>query len=90
MLKDTQKSELNLIVNKIIDDIATGCFTERDVVIIVDKFSDILNQKMIINLEMFIILIAAAMINSTIRVLSNGDSTVVDNTFQKACMEIMD
>ncbi len=90
MLSDTQKSELNLIINEIIYNISIGRFTERDVVISVDKFSDILKQKMIIDLEMFIILIAAAMLNSTLRVLSNGDNTIIDHTFQNVCKEIMD
>ena len=90
LLSDTQISELNLIINEIIYNISIGCFTERDIVIAIEKFRDILKKKMIINLEMFIILISAAMLNSTLRVLSNEDTTIIDNIVQKVCMEIMD
>lgn len=83
-----QKTFLNDALKEIVLKIGNGTFDEKHLLLFIDEYSSFLKKDIIVDLEMFLVLISANMVNSTIRVLAGYDNKIIDSTFNKIMLEL--
>lgn len=87
-INDDVRKWLNTLCVDLLDKLARGEFNEYVLFKVVDEVSIYFKRKLIIDREMFLVLISTAMLNSTIKVLSNYDTQLIEEITIKAYLGI--
>ncbi len=87
-ITDEQKEHANTKIKLLIDATAKNELTEQLFLTLIDEVCEILNKRLIIDLEMFLILISTTMLNSTLKVLAGYDASLIERLFNKVLLDI--
>jgi RIO-like serine/threonine protein kinase len=89
-LTTAQKDYLNEKMGYLIDCTAKNELNEQVLLQTIDEISTNINQKIIINLDFFLVMISTTMFNSTLKVLAGYDTQLIESRFNKVMLEILD